>query len=252
MLAAVAHIEGAEAIDPGLRRSSCCTPPACARWARSGAARTRSPTASRSPIPSLARHRPGADPGGRALVRRCAELGIAVDLSHLNEAGFWDVAAARARAADRLALGRPRAVPRQPQPHRRPARRDRRLRRARRHRLRGRASCAPTAPRTPTRRWRRSSPTSATSPTGSASTTSRSARTSTARRSRARSATPPACRGCSTRSAPPASARTRWSGSPGATGGACSRPPGPRCSGGCSDRSLAGAEGLWWRRGCFG
>ena len=25
-------------------------------------------------------------------MRRCAELGIAVDLSHLNEAGFWDVA----------------------------------------------------------------------------------------------------------------------------------------------------------------
>jgi membrane dipeptidase len=25
-------------------------------------------------------------------VRRCAALGIAVDLSHLNEAGFWDVA----------------------------------------------------------------------------------------------------------------------------------------------------------------
>jgi microsomal dipeptidase-like Zn-dependent dipeptidase len=29
---------------------------------------------------------------GRTLVRRCAELKIAVDLSHLNEAGFWDVA----------------------------------------------------------------------------------------------------------------------------------------------------------------
>ena len=26
------------------------------------------------------------------LVRRCAELGIAIDLSHLNAAGFWDVA----------------------------------------------------------------------------------------------------------------------------------------------------------------
>jgi membrane dipeptidase len=29
---------------------------------------------------------------GRALVARCAELGILVDVSHLNEAGFWDVA----------------------------------------------------------------------------------------------------------------------------------------------------------------
>jgi len=29
---------------------------------------------------------------GRALVGACAELGILVDLSHLNEAGFWDIA----------------------------------------------------------------------------------------------------------------------------------------------------------------
>ena len=35
---------------------------------------------------------PGLSDAGRALVRRCAELGILVDLSHLNEAGFWDVA----------------------------------------------------------------------------------------------------------------------------------------------------------------
>jgi membrane dipeptidase len=35
---------------------------------------------------------PGLTPAGTRLVRRCAELGIAVDLSHLNESGFWDVA----------------------------------------------------------------------------------------------------------------------------------------------------------------
>jgi membrane dipeptidase len=35
---------------------------------------------------------PGLTTAGEALVRRCAELGILVDLSHLNEAGFWDVA----------------------------------------------------------------------------------------------------------------------------------------------------------------
>jgi membrane dipeptidase len=34
----------------------------------------------------------GLTGAGFRLVRRCAELGIAVDLSHLNEAGFWDVA----------------------------------------------------------------------------------------------------------------------------------------------------------------
>jgi membrane dipeptidase len=35
---------------------------------------------------------PGLTPAGFALVRRCAELGILVDVSHLNEAGFWDLA----------------------------------------------------------------------------------------------------------------------------------------------------------------
>src|SRR5436309_917882 len=29
---------------------------------------------------------------GKRLVIRCAEVGILVDLSHLNEDGFWDVA----------------------------------------------------------------------------------------------------------------------------------------------------------------
>jgi membrane dipeptidase len=35
---------------------------------------------------------PGLTEAGERLVRRCGELGIAVDLSHLNAAGFWDVA----------------------------------------------------------------------------------------------------------------------------------------------------------------
>jgi membrane dipeptidase len=30
---------------------------------------------------------------GKALLRECNQLGIMIDLSHLNEAGFWDVAA---------------------------------------------------------------------------------------------------------------------------------------------------------------
>jgi len=36
---------------------------------------------------------PGLTDAGRALVRACNELGIMLDLSHLNERGFWDVAA---------------------------------------------------------------------------------------------------------------------------------------------------------------
>lgn len=36
---------------------------------------------------------PGLTDAGKALVRSCNELGILVDVSHLNEAGFWDVAA---------------------------------------------------------------------------------------------------------------------------------------------------------------
>lgn len=35
---------------------------------------------------------PGLTEAGRRLVSRCGELGVMVDLSHLNEAGFWDVA----------------------------------------------------------------------------------------------------------------------------------------------------------------
>ena len=35
---------------------------------------------------------PGLTDLGKALVARCNELGVIVDLSHLNEAGFWDVA----------------------------------------------------------------------------------------------------------------------------------------------------------------
>ncbi len=50
------------------------------------------PTVCHSPSPSSPDTGPGLTPAGTRLVRRCAELGIAVDLSHLNEAGFWDVA----------------------------------------------------------------------------------------------------------------------------------------------------------------
>ena len=36
---------------------------------------------------------PGLTPLGKDLVRRCNSLGVMIDVSHLNERGFWDVAA---------------------------------------------------------------------------------------------------------------------------------------------------------------
>ena len=90
--AAILHLEGAEAIDKGLE--------ALDLWHGAGL-RSLGPVWSRPNafghgVPFVSPSSPDIGPGlsdaGRALVRRCAELGILVDLSHLNEAGFWDVA----------------------------------------------------------------------------------------------------------------------------------------------------------------
>jgi membrane dipeptidase len=92
---AVMHLEGAEAIDPSLE--------ALDLWYAAGL-RSLGPVWSRPNAfghgvpfisPSSPDTGPGLTPAGDALVRRCAELGILVDLSHLNEAGFWDVARAK-------------------------------------------------------------------------------------------------------------------------------------------------------------
>ena len=88
---AVLHLEGAEAIDPELE--------ALDLWYAAGL-RSLGPVWSRPnqfahgvPFmwPSSPDTGPGLTPAGEALVKRCGELGILVDLSHLNEAGFWDV-----------------------------------------------------------------------------------------------------------------------------------------------------------------
>jgi membrane dipeptidase len=89
---AVLHLEGAEAIDPDLE--------SLYHWYGAGL-RSLGPVWSRANafgwgVPFVSPSSPDLGPGltyaGRALVRRCAELGILVDLSHLNQAGFWDVA----------------------------------------------------------------------------------------------------------------------------------------------------------------
>ncbi len=92
--AAVLHLEGAEAIDPGLD--------SLAEWYGKGL-RSLGPVWSRAnafatgvqfAFPSSPDIGPGLTERGAALVSACADLGILVDLSHMNEAGFWDVARA--------------------------------------------------------------------------------------------------------------------------------------------------------------
>lgn len=91
-LAAIFHIEGAEAIDPDLNTLEVLY---------HAGLRSLGPVWSRSTIfahgvpfryPSTPDIGEGLTDHGVRLVKRCNALGIMVDLSHLNEAGFWDVA----------------------------------------------------------------------------------------------------------------------------------------------------------------
>ena len=91
-IAAVLHLEGAEAIDPALANLEA--------WYAAGL-RSIGPVWSRHNafahgVPFRFPGGPDVGPGltedGVRLVRRCNELGILIDLSHMNEAGFWDVA----------------------------------------------------------------------------------------------------------------------------------------------------------------
>jgi membrane dipeptidase len=92
----VLHLEGAEAIDPGLESLE--------TWYAAGL-RSLGPVWSRPNwfgngvrfrFPSTPDMGPGLTEHGKELVRRCAELGIVFDLAHMNEAGFWDAAALEA------------------------------------------------------------------------------------------------------------------------------------------------------------
>ena len=91
-LAISLHIEGAEAIDPefmaledlykrGLRSIGLV-------WSRTNAFATGVPMH----FPAVPDIGPGLTCEGKELVRACNRLGVLVDLSHLNEKGFWDVA----------------------------------------------------------------------------------------------------------------------------------------------------------------
>jgi len=90
--AAVMHIEGAEAIAGDLDALYVL---------HQAGLRTLGPVWSRPNIfaygvpfkfPSTPDIGPGLSDAGRDLIRACNDLRIMVDLSHLNEAGFWDVA----------------------------------------------------------------------------------------------------------------------------------------------------------------
>ena len=91
-IAAVLHFEGAEPIDSsldnleqlyerGLRSVGLV-------WSRPNAFAEGVPFA----FPQSTDTGPGVTDAGRALVRECNRLGIMLDLSHLNERGFFDVA----------------------------------------------------------------------------------------------------------------------------------------------------------------
>ena len=91
-VAAVLHIEGAEAIDASLDTLDVLY---------AAGLRSLGPVWSRPTIfghgvpfryPSTGDTGPGLTETGKDLIRACDRLRIAIDLSHLNEKGFWDVA----------------------------------------------------------------------------------------------------------------------------------------------------------------
>src|SRR5215211_2789116 len=91
-LAAVLHLEGAEPIGPALDELEVLQATGMRSlglvWSRRNAFATGVPFA----FPGSPDQGPGLTDAGRALVRACGELGVLVDVSHLNEQGFWDVA----------------------------------------------------------------------------------------------------------------------------------------------------------------
>ena len=93
VLAAVLHIEGAEAIDANFEVLDVLH----AAGLRSLGPVWSRPNAFGHGVPFRCPSSPDTGPGltdlGKALVGACNRLRILIDLSHLNEKGFWDVAA---------------------------------------------------------------------------------------------------------------------------------------------------------------
>jgi membrane dipeptidase len=91
-LAAILHFEGAEPIDPHLENLDSFYE----RGLRSLGLVWSRPNAFASGVPFHFPSTPDIGPGlteaGRSLVAGCNRLGIVLDLAHLNERGFWDVA----------------------------------------------------------------------------------------------------------------------------------------------------------------
>lgn len=93
VFAAILHFEGAEAIDEDLNALEVFYQAGLRSlgivWSR--------PTIFAHGVPIAFPASPDIGPGltdaGKRLVKRCNELGIMIDLSHMNEKGFWDVAA---------------------------------------------------------------------------------------------------------------------------------------------------------------
>jgi membrane dipeptidase len=93
VLATVLHIEGAEAIDPDFELLEVLY----AAGLRSLGPVWSRPNAFGHGVPFLCPSSPDTGPGltdlGKQLIGACNRLRILIDLSHLNERGFWDVAA---------------------------------------------------------------------------------------------------------------------------------------------------------------
>lgn len=91
-LVMVPHIEGAEAIDVGLDALEVLYAAGLRSlgpvWSRANA------FGDGAPMAAQAEPEPGGPltDAGRELVRACERLGVMVDLSHLTQQGFWDVA----------------------------------------------------------------------------------------------------------------------------------------------------------------